>query len=194
MEVISMGLTNEEKRTLLKVARSAIACALESKTLPSLNFQSGELNRRSGVFVTLRIGENLRGCIGYIEPLFPLAHATQEVAVKAAMEDPRFMPLTQSELDKITIEISVLSPLEELIDTETIEIGKHGLVIDAGYRRGLLLPQVATEYNWDRRQFLKQISLKAGLPPDAWKRKEVKLFTFTVEKFDESEFALLEEK
>jgi len=194
MELISMGLTNEEKRTLLKIARSAIACALESKTLPSLNFQNEALNHSSGVFVTLRIGEDLRGCIGYIEPLFPLAHATQEVAVKAAMEDPRFMPLTQSELDKITIEISVLSPLEELIDTETIEIGKHGLVIDAGYRRGLLLPQVATEYDWDRRQFLKQISLKAGLPPDAWKRKEVKLFTFTVEKFDESEFASLEEK
>ena len=189
-----MDLTNEEKRTLLKIARSAIACALESKTLPSLNFQNEALNHSSGVFVTLRIGEDLRGCIGYIEPLFPLAHATQEVAVKAAMEDPRFMPLTQSELDKITIEISVLSPLEELIDTETIEIGKHGLVIDAGYRRGLLLPQVATEYDWDRRQFLKQISLKAGLPPDAWKRKEVKLFTFTVEKFDESEFASLEEK
>jgi AmmeMemoRadiSam system protein A len=194
MEVISMDLTNEEKRTLLKIARSAIACALESKTLPTLNSQSKAINRRSGVFVTLRIGEDLRGCIGYIEPLFPLAHATQEVAVKAAMEDPRFMPLTQPELDKITIEISVLSPLEELIDTETIEIGKHGLVIDAGYRRGLLLPQVATEYDWDRRQFLKQISLKAGLPPDAWKRKEVKLFTFTVEKFDESEFASLEEK
>ena len=189
-----MGLTNEEKRTLLKIARSAIACALESKTLPTLNSQSEALNHRSGIFVTLRIGEDLRGCIGYIEPLFPLAHATQEIAVKAAMEDPRFMPLTQSEFDKITIEISVLSPLEELIDTETIEIGKHGLVIDAGYRRGLLLPQVATEYDWDRRQFLKQISLKAGLPPDAWKRKEVKLFTFTVEKFDESEFASLEEK
>ena len=194
MEVISMVLTNEEKRTLLKIARSAIACALESKTLPTLNSQSEALNHCSGIFVTLRIGEDLRGCIGYIEPLFPLAHATQEVAVKAAMEDPRFMPLTQSELDKITIEISVLSPLEELIDTETIEIGKHGLVIDAGYRRGLLLPQVATEYDWDRRQFLKQISLKAGLPPDAWKRKEIKLFTFTVEKFDESEFASLEEK
>jgi AmmeMemoRadiSam system protein A len=194
MELISMGLTNEEKRTLLKIARSAIACALESKTLPTLNSQSKAINRRSGVFVTLRIGEDLRGCIGYIEPLFPLALATQEVAVKAAMEDTRFMPLTQPELDKITIEISVLSPLEELIDTETIEIGKHGLVIDAGYRRGLLLPQVATEYDWDRRQFLKQISLKAGLPPDAWKRKEVKLFTFTVEKFDESEFASLEEK
>ncbi len=189
-----MDLTNDEKRTLLKIARSAIDCALESKTLPSLNFRSEELNRRSGVFVTLRIGENLRGCIGYIEPLFPLARATQEVAVKAAMEDPRFMPLTQSEVDRITIEISVLAPLEELKDIETIEIGKHGLVIDAGYRRGLLLPQVATEYHWDRKQFLKQISLKAGLPPDAWKQKEVKLFTFTVEKFDGSEFASSEEK
>jgi len=189
-----MNLTNEEKRTLLKMARSSIACALENKTPPQLNFQSEELNRRSGVFVTLRIGENLRGCIGYIEPLFPLARATQEVAVKAAVEDPRFMSLTRSELDRVTIEISVLSPLEELRDIETIEIGKHGLVIDAGSRRGLLLPQVATEYNWDRKQFLKQVTLKAGLPPDAWKRREVKLFTFTVEKFDESEFASSEEK
>ena len=189
-----MDLTNEEKRILLKIARSAITSALENKTLPSLKFQSEVLNRRSGVFVTLRIGEDLRGCIGYIEPLFPLASATQEVAVKAAMEDPRFMPVTPPELNSITIEISVLSPLSDLQDIETIEIGKHGLVIDAGYRRGLLLPQVATEYNWDRKQFLKQISLKAGLPPDAWKRKEVKLFTFTVEKFDESEFVSSEEK
>jgi len=190
----SMNLTNEEKRTLLMIARSAISSTLESKILPSLNFRSEELNRRSGVFVTLRIGENLRGCIGYIEPLFPLAYATQEVAVKAAMEDPRFMPITPPEFDRITIEISVLAPLEELKDIETIEIGKHGLVIDSGYRRGLLLPQVATEYHWDRKQFLKHISLKAGLPADAWKRKEIKLFTFTVEKFDESEFASSKEK
>jgi uncharacterized protein len=194
MKAISMELIDEEKRTLLKIARSAICSALENKELPPLKFQNEALNRRSGVFVTLRIGDDLRGCIGYIEPLFPLANAVQEVAVKAATEDPRFMPLTLSELNKLTIEISVLSPLEELIDTETIEIGKHGLVIDAGNRRGLLLPQVAAEYNWDRKQFLKQVSLKAGLPPDAWKRKEVKLFTFTVEKFDESEFALSEEK
>jgi AmmeMemoRadiSam system protein A len=152
------------------------------------------LGRRSGVFVTLQLGEDLRGCIGYIEPLFPLAQATQDVAVKAAMEDPRFMPVTLSEMDKITIEISVLSPLSELHDVENIEIGKHGLVIDAGFRRGLLLPQVATEYHWDRAQFLKQISLKAGLPPDAWKQKGMKLFTFTVEKFDESEFISSKEK
>ena len=189
MEVISMNLAIEDKRILLKIARSDIAAAVENKTLPSLKIQNEALNRRSGVFVTLQIGDDLRGCIGYIEPLFPLASATQEVAVKAAMEDPRFMPVTPSDLDRITIEISVLSPLSELQDVENIEIGKHGLVIDAGYRRGLLLPQVATEYNWDRKQFLKQLSLKAGLPPDAWKQKEIKLFTFTVEKFDESEFA-----
>jgi AmmeMemoRadiSam system protein A len=189
MKAISMDLTNEEKCTLLKIARSAIVSTLESKAQPSLKFQSEALNRRSGVFVTLRIGEDLRGCIGYVEPLFPLARATQDVAVKAAMEDPRFMPITLTELEKITIEISVLSPLSELHDVEKIEIGKHGLVIDAGYRRGLLLPQVATEYNWDSKQFLKQVALKAGLPSDAWKQEEIKLFTFTVEKFEESEFA-----
>ena len=189
-----MNLINDEKRTLLKIARSAIISELENKSFPSLSVQSEALERPSGVFVTLRIGEDLRGCIGYIEPLFPLARATQEVAVKAAMEDPRFMSVTIPEMDEIIIEISVLSPLSELQDVENIEIGKHGLVIDAGHRRGLLLPQVATEYHWDRKQFLKQISLKAGLTPDAWKQKGIKLFTFTVEKFDESEFDSLMEK
>jgi len=183
-----MDLTTDEKRTLVRIARSAITAAVQNKTLPKIETKSQALERRSGVFVTLRIGENLRGCIGYIEPLFPLAQATQEVAVKASMDDPRFMPLTSTELNNITIEISVLSPLSELQDVDKIEIGTHGLVIDAGFRRGLLLPQVATEYNWDRKQFLKQICLKAGLPPDAWKQKGMKLFTFTVALFDETEF------
>jgi AmmeMemoRadiSam system protein A len=115
--------------------------------------------------------------------------AVQEVAVKAAMEDTRFVPMTFSEFAKVTIEISVLSPLSELRDVEKIEIGTHGLVIEAGHRRGLLLPQVATEYNWDGKQFLDHTCLKAGLPLGAWKRKGTKLFSFTVEKFDESEFA-----
>jgi AmmeMemoRadiSam system protein A len=185
---VSMNLTNEEKRTLLKIARSSIQSALGGEPLPQKEYKSESLSRPSGVFVTLRIGENLRGCIGYVEPLFPLAQATEEAAVKAAMEDPRFMPMTLVELASITIEISVLSPLSELHDTTKIEIGKHGLVIDAGFRRGLLLPQVATEYGWDREQFLTHTATKAGLPPDAWKRNEVKLFTFTVEKFEESEF------
>jgi len=185
---VSMNLTNEEKRALLKIARSSIQSALGGKPLPQKEYKSESLNRLSGVFVTLRIGESLRGCIGYVEPFFPLAQATQEAAVKAAMEDPRFMPMTLAELASITIEISVLSPLSELHDKSKIEIGKHGLVIDAGFRRGLLLPQVATEYRWDREQFLRHTASKAGLPSDAWKRKEAKLFTFTVEKFEESEF------
>jgi uncharacterized protein len=184
----SMDLTNEEKQLLLKIARSSIQSALGGKPLLQKINKYGSLNRPSGVFVTLRIGENLRGCIGYVEPFFPLVQATQEAAVKAAMEDPRFMPMALAELANITIEISVLSPLSELHDKTKIEIGKHGLVIDAGFRRGLLLPQVATENKWNREQFLKHTAAKAGLPTDAWKRNEIKLFTFTVEKFDESEF------
>lgn len=183
-----MKLTNEEKRALLKIARSSIQSAIDKKPFPQREFKSDSLDQPSGVFVTLRAGGDLRGCIGYVEPFFPLAQATQEAAVKAAMEDTRFMPVTPAELTNITIEISVLSPLSELHDLKKIEIGEHGLVIDAGFRRGLLLPQVATEYKWDREQFLSHTATKAGLPPDAWKRKEVKLFTFTVEKFDESEF------
>jgi AmmeMemoRadiSam system protein A len=178
-----MELTQAQKQILLNVARTSIQSAVEGKPFPPSTSQDEALIRRSGVFVTLRIADELRGCIGYVEPLFPLLRAVQEVAVKAAMEDPRFMPLTRKEFGKITIEISVLSPISELNNTEDIEIGKHGLVIDAGYRRGLLLPQVATEYNWDRNEFLKHTSLKAGLSPDAWKRKDVKLFTFTVDKF-----------
>jgi AmmeMemoRadiSam system protein A len=183
-----VDLSREDKQRLLKIARSAIQSALEGKPLPVLEIKNGPLNRRSGVFVTLRIGEDLRGCIGYVEAVFPLAQAIQEVAVKAAMEDPRFMPLKLSDLNKITIEISVLSPLSDLVDINNIEIGKHGIVIDSGYRRGLLLPQVAAEYGWDRNQFLKHTALKAGLPPDAWRQKEVHLYTFTVEKFEESDF------
>jgi AmmeMemoRadiSam system protein A len=185
-----VSLTNGEKLTLLKIARDAIRSALEGKSYARKTFTSVELNRRSGVFVTLRIGDELRGCIGYVEPIYPLAQATEEIAVKSALEDNRFMPLTKSEFNEITIEISVLSPLEELRDVEKIEIGKHGLVIDAGYRRGLLLPQVATEYGWDRKEFLKHTSLKAGLSPDAWKQKGIKLFTFSVDKFEESDFGI----
>jgi uncharacterized protein len=181
-------MTKEERQALLQTARSSIEAELAGKPLPVLEFKSEELRRKSGTFVTLWLRENLRGCIGYIEPLFPLAQAVQDVAVKAAFEDTRFMPITQYEFQNVKIEISVLSPITLLKDFKDIEIGKHGLVIDSGHRRGLLLPQVATEYNWNAEQFLKQTALKAGLASDAWKKKDVKLYTFTVEKFDESDF------
>ena len=190
----STYLSDGEKRTLLDIARCAIRAELDGNPSPSLDALSEGLWRRAGVFVTLRTGNNLRGCIGYIEPLFPIAGAVQKVAVKAATEDPRFMPLSVPELDAIIIEISVLTPLEKIESIDSIEIGKHGLVIDAGYRRGLLLPQVAVEYGWDRIQFLNHTALKAGLPGDAWKRKEHQLFTFMVDKFDETEFPRMESR
>jgi len=183
-----MELSEVDKRFLLKIARSAIKSTLEGKVPEKPKVDSKALSERSGVFVTLKINGDLRGCIGYIEPVFPLVEATQEVAIKAAFEDPRFPPLTFSEFDAVEIEISVLSPLEELDDFEKIEIGKHGLVIDAGFRRGLLLPQVAVEYGWDREEFLRHTALKAGLPPESWRRKDVKLYTFTVQKFSEADF------
>lgn len=133
---------------------------------------------RSGVFVTLRNGEKLRGCIGIITPPGPLFETVQECAPSAATSDPRFNPVTLSELKEIGIEISVLSTPEPLRDRSQIELGIHGLIISQEGRRGLLLPQVATENHWDRETFLAQTCRKAGLPLDAWKTgAEIKIFT-----------------
>jgi AmmeMemoRadiSam system protein A len=122
-----------------------------------------------------------------IEAVKPLYQTVAEMAVAAAVEDPRFPPLTLDELPLITIEISVLSPLEEVEDVEEIEVGKHGLYIIRGFYRGLLLPQVATEYNWDRETFLQHTCLKAGLPTDCWQDQETKIYKFSAEVFGEEE-------
>jgi AmmeMemoRadiSam system protein A len=182
-----MPLTGEQKSELLRIARDAIRCDVEHVRVPSLQSADPMMNRLSGVFVTLHAGDELRGCIGFIEPVYPLARATQEVAVKAALEDPRFDPVGREEIADISIEVSVLSRLVELTDPAGVRVGEHGLVIESGMRRGLLLPQVAVEYGWDREQFLSHTARKANLPADAWKRPGVKLFTFTVEKFSEKE-------
>ncbi len=145
------------------------------------------LREPAGVFVTLELHRELRGCIGYVEPVLPLAEATREVAAKAALEDPRFDPVTSGELSEIEIEISVLSPLHEIHSPDEVTVGVHGLVLESGFRRGLLLPQVATDYGWDRFEFLSHTARKAGLPPDAWKRPGARLSTFTVERFSEQE-------
>lgn len=137
--------------------------------------------------MTLHLLGELRGCIGYIEPRFPLVETVQEVAQKAALEDPRFPPLTPRELERVEIEISVLSPLRKVVDVNEIVVGTHGLVIDAGYTRGLLLPQVATEWGWEREQFLSQTCRKAGLPADAWKQKKVSIYSFTSAVFSEAQ-------
>ncbi len=131
--------------------------------------------------MTIRIGHELRGCIGYIASDLPLARVVNQVAAKAAVEDPRFPPMTQSEFAKATIEISVLSPLQKVDDVSEIRVGCDGLVIELGGCRGLLLPQVATECGWDRETFLAHTSRKAGLPANAWKDPDARVYRFSAE-------------
>lgn len=182
-----MNLSTDAKRELLKIARMSIGAALGECEPPEKQVDQASLAELCGAFVTLHLHGELRGCIGYIEPRYPLSETVEEVAQKAAFEDPRFAPLTLKELKQVEIEISVLSPLRKISDPAEVEVGKHGLVIDAGYTRGLLLPQVATEYGWGREQFLSHTARKAGLPPDAWKKKDVTLYVFTSDVFSESE-------
>jgi AmmeMemoRadiSam system protein A len=145
-----------------------------------------ELTRPSGAFVSLHTHDgDLRGCIGSIQPVAPLCHAISSNAVNAAFRDPRFYPLTAEELTLVHIEISVMSPIEVVADTDTIEVGRDGLIISRGGRAGLLLPQVATEYGWDRETFLAQTCAKAGLPADSWRRPDCRIERFSAEVFGE---------
>lgn len=182
-----MDLTDEEKRQLLVYARTAIESRFEDAPATVPHSSSENLSVRSGVFVTLRVGTELRGCIGYVESNAPLGGTVQEVARKAAFEDPRFPPVQSEELPRISIEISLLSPLQVVKDLDAIEVGKHGLVIEAGGRRGLLLPHVATEYGWDREAFLNHTAVKAGLPAGHWRSQDVLICSFTTETFSEAE-------
>jgi len=130
----------------------------------------------------------LRGCIGNFQPRQPLYKSIAEMAVAAASKDPRFPPLQRVDLASISLEISVLSPLEKIANVEEIEVGRDGIYLEHGYHRGVLLPQVATEYGWDRATFLEQTCHKAGLPPDAWQRPETTIYRFSAEIFNEEEF------
>ena len=139
----------------------------------------------SGAFVTLEKGGALRGCIGHVRAYKPLEQTVSEMAVQAALHDPRFPPVTADELDGLTVEISVMSPLTVVENVSEIEVGTHGLIIQDGGRSGLLLPQVATDYGWDRETFLEHTCMKAGLPPDSWKQEGVTILKFTAEVFGE---------
>jgi AmmeMemoRadiSam system protein A len=125
----------------------------------------------------------LRGCIGHLEAVQPLLQTVREMAAAAAFHDPRFRPLKKEELADLEIEISVLSPMRLIQSTDEIEVGRHGLYVVQGFCRGLLLPQVATQYNWDRLAFLEQTCCKAGLHPDAWKEPSTKIYIFTADIF-----------
>ena len=162
-----LQLTDAEKERLLQLARAALEEAVRWGRVLQVQEPSLSLQTPSGAFVTLMRGGRLRGCIGHIEALQPLYATVRECARAAALDDPRFYPVTPAELSSLQLEISILSPLAD-IAPDQVEVGRHGLMISRGGRRGLLLPQVAVEWNWDRKRFLEQTCLKAGLPPDAW--------------------------
>lgn len=172
------NLNDREKKELLRIARVSIEKKVKGEKAPKFTPLTEKLKSPRGVFVTIKKDHQLRGCIGYIAPIKPLYEAVSEMAIAAATQDPRFPPLAPQEFKKISIEITVLSPLERIENPEEIEVGRHGIVIKKGPYQGLLLPQVATEEGWDRETFLAHTCLKAGLPADSWK-KGAEIYVFT---------------
>ena len=189
-------LTLEEGKLLVQTARLAITNYLESKQTTQPRDDTPEkLRRKSGVFVTLNRTKpvhELRGCIGFPYPEEALVNATIKAAIYAATEDPRFNPISLAEFkESVVVELTVLTPPEILRPKdrknlpEMIEIGRHGLIVEGMGTSGLLLPQVATEWNWDASEFLLNCCLKAGLPPDSWLLEGVRVKTFEGEIFEE---------
>lgn len=182
---IIMHLTDDDKQVLLSLARKAIERAVHGQSPPEIPGHSGTLDQPCGAFVTLTKKGELRGCIGYTEGVLPLVETVRDVAPRSALEDPRFPSVEPEETGDLEIEISVLSPMRQISDINEIIVGTHGIMMQQGYSRGLLLPQVATEYNWDLDTFLRQTARKAGLPHDAWKYPITKIFIFSAEIFHE---------
>lgn len=179
-----MSLSKQDKSLLLKIARETIESYIRIKKISAFEVNSPVLLEKRGAFVTVNKKGELRGCIGVFTSDKPLYLVVADMAVSAATQDSRFTPLVASELSQISIEISCLSPMKKIKDISEIEVGRHGLYIVKGYCRGVLLPQVATEYGWDRTQFLEHTCLKAGLTSDSWKQG-VELYTFEAEVFGE---------
>lgn len=179
------SLSEAERRTLLELARQSIVAAVSHRELPSSIAQEGVFGVKRGVFVTLRVSGRLQGCIGVTEPSESLGEAVVRCAVSAALEDPRFTPVKETQLADLGIEISLLSPLAP-ITPASIEIGRHGLLIVNHAQRGLLLPQVAIEHQLTREQFLEETCRKAGLKREAWNDPETRIFGFTCEVFSDS--------
>ncbi len=178
-------LSQEERHLLHTIAREAIEARLEHRSPPSLDLSAlpPGLRRVRGAFVTLKKNGRLRGCIGNIVGRYPLAETVARMAVAAAFQDPRFPPLRREEWEHISIEISALTPLRRIHDPEEIQVGTHGILIRRAGRSGVLLPQVATEYGWDRKTFLEYTCRKAGLPTSAWKDPDTEIYIFSAEVF-----------
>ncbi len=188
----SLALSDEDRRTLLVLARESILRHLADERAESAAgahcFHAGPeespvLEQPLGAFVTLRKNGQLRGCIGHLVGAGPLRETVARMACAAAFEDTRFPPLTVEEWEGVSVEISVLGPITLCEEPEAIRVGRHGLLVRQGGRSGLLLPQVPVEWGWDRETFLAQTCCKAGLSPEAWRNPGTELFWFEAEVF-----------
>ncbi len=180
-------LPSEERRALLELARHAIVEAVHHSRPLEVFPPTPVLAEPAGAFVSLHRQGRLRGCIGQVEPVESLVSSVARCAVAAALEDPRFEPLRAEEIADLEIEISILSRPAP-VQPGAIEVGKHGLLVTRARMRGLLLPQVATQYQWSRERFLEEACRKAGLEKDAWKDPATRIEVFTAEVFSEADF------
>jgi AmmeMemoRadiSam system protein A len=183
------SLAEREKLLLLQIARSALTLGVANKP-PLRDFPSEEfLQQPAGAFVTLHRRGRLRGCVGQLPGRDSLAAVVAHCARAAALDDSRFEPVTSTELFEIDIEVSLLSALQD-VTLEAIEPGKHGLLVSRGTQRGVLLPQVASQFQWGAQRFLEETCVKAGLQRDAWKDPATRVQAFTAEVFSEAAFTL----
>jgi len=180
---VDLGLSVEDKAALHRIARECIEVKLLGKKAPSLEDLSATLKENRGAFVTLKTHGQLRGCIGRLVSDRPLGEVVAEMALAAAFQDPRFSPLRADELKGLEIEISALTPFQKITGVEEIQVGKHGILMRNGGSSGLLLPQVATDYGWDRNTFLEHTCQKAGLPKGCWKDKSTEIHIFSADVF-----------
>jgi AmmeMemoRadiSam system protein A len=176
---VQVSLNDSERRELLEVARRSVDAVVKHTAYAPAAPSDQTLLQERGVFVTLTKKGELRGCIGYVMPLKPLYQAVAEIAEAAALQDPRFPPVTAKELDQLEYEISVLSPFRRLLDIKQVEVGRDGLLMRRGSNEGILLPQVPVEQHWDRSTFLEQAGVKAGLSPKEWQDEDTDIFTFS---------------
>lgn len=184
--------SDEDGELAVRIARAVVE-GFVNHVKSSLPKTPQSFSEKSGVFVTLTTypGDKLRGCIGYPEPIMPLIDAIKDAAVSAASRDPRFPPLKPDELRNTKVEVSLLTPPSEIIVKKQpelvrqVKVGEDGLIVQRGFARGLLLPQVPVEWGWDAEEFLCQTCLKAGLMPDAWLQQGAKVFKFQAEVFSE---------
>ncbi len=181
------SLGSPEKRLLLELARRALVLAVQEREYLEVFPNDVALQQPGGAFVTLHCRGRLRGCVGQLPSRASLAEVVAHCSMSAALEDPRFEKVRLDELPGIEIELSVLSELTEA-DQEQIQPGKHGLVVSCGGKRGVLLPQVATQFHWNAQRFLEETCVKAGLDRNAWREEATRVQTFTAEVFSETDF------